>query len=74
MPVRENSPVMARSSEGCGLACAAKSQSASAARLTLSALCTQKVSDVVVDPEVLLQHVLPRKRFVALVAAVAFHA
>lgn len=40
---------------------------------TLSALCTEEVSDVVVDPEVLLQHVLPRKGFVTLVTAVALH-
>lgn len=40
---------------------------------TLSALCTEEVSDVVVDPEVLLQHVLPRKGFVTLVTTVALH-
>lgn len=41
--------------------------------LTFPTLCTQEVSDVIVNPEVLLQHVLPGKGFATLVAAVALH-
>lgn len=41
--------------------------------LTFPALCAQEISDVVVNPEVLFQHVLPREWFVALITAVALH-
>lgn len=40
---------------------------------TFPTLCTQKVSDVIVNPKVLLQHVLPCERFVTLITAVALH-
>ena len=40
---------------------------------TFPALRTQEVSDVIVDPEVLLQHVLPGEGFVTLITAVALH-
>lgn len=41
--------------------------------LTFPALCTQKVADIIVNPEVLLQHVLPCEGFVTLITAVALH-
>lgn len=41
--------------------------------LTFPTLGTKEVSNVVVDPQVLLQHVLPRKGFATLVTAVALH-
>ena len=40
---------------------------------TFSALGTQEVPDVIVDPEVFLQHVLPGERLAALVAGVTLH-
>jgi len=42
-------------------------------RRTFPALCTQVVTVVIVNPEVLLQHVLPCERFAARVTAVALH-
>lgn len=42
-------------------------------KLTFAAFCAQKVSDVVVHPEVLLQHVFPCEWLATLVAAVALH-
>lgn len=41
--------------------------------LTFPALRTQEVSDVIVDPEVLLQHVLPGEGLVTLITAMALH-
>lgn len=40
---------------------------------TFATFCTQEVPDVVVDPEVLLQHVLPGEGLVTLVTAMALH-
>lgn len=40
---------------------------------TFPTFCAQEVPDIVVYPEVLLQHVLPGKGFVTLVTAMALH-
>lgn len=40
---------------------------------TFATFCTQEVPDIIVDPEVLLQHVLPGEGFVTLVTAMALH-
>lgn len=41
--------------------------------LTFATFRTQEVPDIIVDPEVLLQHVLPGEGFVTLVTAMALH-